>query len=80
MVTIKSKDLIDDFNVYCEKVYDGEVLIVSRPKNENIIMMSESEYNKIMKEIRNAQYLEMLDKSIMEANEGDFVVETIDEV
>lgn len=79
MVTIKSKDLIDDFNVYCEKVYKGEVLIVSRPKNENIIMMSESEYNKIMKEIRNAQYLEMLDKSIMEANEGDFVVETIDE-
>jgi antitoxin YefM len=80
MVTIKSKDLIDDFNVYCEKVYKGEVLIVSRPKNENIIMMSESEYNKIMKEIRNAQYLEMLDKSIMEANEGDFIVETIDEV
>lgn len=80
MVTIKSKDLIDDFNVYCEKVYKGEVLIVSRPKNENIIMMSESEYNKIMKEIRNAQYLEMLDKSITEANEGDFVVETIDEV
>ena len=79
MVTIKSKDLIDDFNVYCEKVYKGEVLIVSRPKNENIIMMSESEYNKIMKEIRNAQYLEMLDKSIMEANEGDFDVETIDE-
>ena len=80
MVTVKSKDLIDDFNVYCEKVYKGEVLIVSRPKNENIIMMSESEYNKIMKEIRNAQYLEMLDKSIMEANEGDFIVETIDEV
>ena len=80
MVTIKSKDLIDDFNVYCEKVYKGEVLIVSRPKNENIIMMSESEYNKIMKEIRNAQYLEMLDKSIMEANDGGFVVETIDEV
>ena len=80
MITVKSKDLIDDFNVYCEKVYKGEVLIVSRPKNENIIMMSESEYNKIMKEIRNVQYLEMLDKSIMEANEGDFVVETIDEV
>ena len=80
MITINSKDFIDNFNVYCEKVYDGEVLTVSRPKNENIIMMSESEYNKIMKEIRNAQYLEMLDKSIMEANEGDFVVETIDEV
>ena len=30
---------------FCDKVFNGEILIVSRPKNENIVMMSEAEYN-----------------------------------
>ena len=43
-------------------------------------MMSETEYNEIMKAKRNAEYLTMLDKSISEAEDGGFVVKTIDEL
>ena len=55
-------------------------MIVSRPKNENIVMMSESKYNEIMKAKRNAEYLAMLDKSIAEAEAGGFIAKTIDEL
>lgn len=63
-----------------DKVFRGETLIVSRPKNENIVMMSEAEYNEIMKAKRNAEYLAMLDKSMAEAEAGGFITKTIDEL
>lgn len=80
MLAVKSMDVRDNFKSFCDKVFSGETLIISRPKNENVVMMSETEYNEIMKAKRNAEYLTMLDKSISEAEAGGFVVKTIDEL
>lgn len=70
MISIKSMDLRDNFKVFCDKVFQGETIIVSRPKNENIIMLSEREYNDILKMARNAEYLAMLDRGIEQLNAG----------
>ena len=80
MLAVKSMDVRGNFKSLCDKVFKGETLIVSRPKNENIVMMSESEYNEIMKAKRNAEYIAMLDKSIAEAEAGGFITKTIDEL
>ena len=80
MLAVKSMDVRENFKSLCDKVFRGETLIVSRPKNENIVMISETEYNDIMKAKRNADYLAMLDKSIAEAEAGGFVTKTIDEL
>ena len=80
MLAVKSMDVRENFKSFCDKVFSGETLIISRPKNENVVMMSETEYNEIMKAKRNAEYLTMLDKSISEAEAGGFVVKTIDEL
>ncbi len=80
MLAVKSMDVRENFKSLCDKVFRGETLIISRPKNENIVMMSEKEYNDIMKAKRNAEYLAMLDKSMTEAEEGGFVVKSIDEL
>lgn len=48
MLAVKSMDVRENFKSLCDKVFRGETLIVSRPKNENIVMMSESEYNEII--------------------------------
>ena len=53
---------------------------ISRPKNENIVMLSEAEYNEMMKAKRNAEYLAMLDKSMAEAEAGGFVTKSIEEL
>jgi antitoxin YefM len=80
MLAVKSMDVRDNFKALCDKVFNGETLIVSRPKNENIVMMSESEYNDMMKAKRNAEYLAMLDKSMEEAAAGGFIMKTITEL
>ena len=64
MLAVKSMDVRDNFKSLCDKVFQGETLIISRPKNENVVMMSENEYNEIIKAKKNAEYLAMLDKSI----------------
>lgn len=47
------------------------------PNNENIVMMSEREYNEIMKAKNNAEYLAMVDRSVAEAEAGDFIRKSI---
>lgn len=80
MLAVKSMDVRDNFKTLCDKVFQGETLIISRPKNENVVMLSETEYNQMMKAKRNAEYLTMLDKSIAEAEAGGFIVKSIAEL
>ena len=80
MLVVKSMDVRENFKNFCDMVFTGETIIVSRPKNENIVMLSEAEYNEMMKAKRNAEYLAMLDKSMAEAEAGGFVVKTIAEL
>lgn len=80
MLAVKSMSVRTNFKEWCRKVFNGETIIVSRPKNENVVMVSEKEYNELLKAKRNAEYLAMLDKSIAEAEAGGFVAKTIDEL
>ena len=80
MLAVKSMDVRDNFKSLCDKVFKGETLIISRPKNENVVMLSQTEYNDIMKVKRNAEYLAMLDKSMAEAEAGGFITKTIAEL
>ena len=80
MLAVKSMDVRDNFKSLCDKVFNGETLIISRPKNENIVMLSEAKYNEMMKAQRNAEYLAMLDKSMAEAEAGGFVTKSIEEL
>lgn len=73
-------DVRDNFKSLCDKVFNGETLVISRPKNENIVMLSEAEYNEMLKAKKNAEYLTMLDKSMAEAEQGGFVTKTIAEL
>ena len=80
MLAVKSMDVRDKFKSLCDKVFSGETLIVSRPKNENIVMLSEFEYNEMVKAKKNAEYLAMLDRSMAEAEAGGFVEKSIEEL
>lgn len=80
MLAVKSMDVRENFKALCDKVFQGETLIISRPRNENVVMLSEKEYNQMMKTKRNAEYLTMLDKSIAEAEAGGFIVKSIAEL
>lgn len=80
ILAVKSMDVMENFKALCDRVFRGETLIISRPENENIVMMSEKEYNDIMKAKHNAEYFDMLDKSMAEAEKVGIVIKSIDEL
>jgi len=80
MLAVKSNDLKTNFKGLCDQVFRGEILVVSRPKNQNVVMISEAAYNELLKAQRNAAYTAMLEKSMKEAEAGGFVVKSIEEL
>jgi antitoxin YefM len=80
VIALKTIDLRNNFRRVSKLVSSGERVLISRPHNENLVVLSEREYNELEKAKSNAEYLAMLDKSMNELNEGKVVVKTLDEL
>ena len=52
----------------------------SRKGEKNIVIMSLDKYNAFMKALRNAEYLDKIDKSIEQIEKGKVVTKTMDEL
>jgi antitoxin YefM len=53
MIAITSSQVRSHFKEICDKVVeDVEAIIVTRSRGENIVMMSEAEYNNMMENFR----------------------------
>ena len=55
MLAVKSVNVRDNFKEWCDKISKGETIVISRPRNENIYMINEAEYNALQKAKRNAE-------------------------
>ena len=80
MIAIKTRDIKYNFKDLCSRIIKGETMIVSRPRNENIVLMSEREYSELDRIRKNNEYLAMLDKSFSEAEQGEIVTKSIAEL
>lgn len=80
MLAVKSMDVRENFKEWCNKVIGGETLIVSRPKNENVVIVSEKEYNEMAKAKRNEEYLKKLDHSFDQLEQGEVIHKSLDEL
>ena len=73
MIAIKTTDITQDFKRIANLIMGGEKVLVSRPKNENLVLITEAEYNELDRLRQNAAYLSMLNKSRQELTEGKTV-------
>lgn len=80
MLAVKSMDIRENFKEWCTKVINGETLVVSRPKNENVVIISEKEYNEMLKAKQNAEYLTKLDISQKQLEQGKTISFTLEEL
>lgn len=92
MIVTKPAELRKNQKEYFEKAYAGETVVVSRPRNENVAIISEQVYRKIMQErrlmlyyfkLKEAGVLEMNKKGLCEngydvLDEGSYVAEDTD--
>ena len=80
MIAVKPTQMRDNFKNLCDRVISGETIIVSRPNNENVVVMSEDEYNFMQKTARNTMYYNKIDRSIQQVANGQTVTKTIREL
>ena len=81
MIAVKTADLTQDFKKYADRIMQGEKILISRPHNENLVILTEQEYNELnskmrkkalerakntIKEIREQSVLNGTDKMTME--------------
>ena len=82
MIATKPIDLRAHLKNYLDNAFNGEPVIVSRKDNRNVVIISEREYNDMMKAKQNAEYLEKLQRGISALNAGQGieheVIEDID--
>ena len=80
MIAVKTVDLRNDFKKVSDLVTSGEKVLVSRPHNKNLVVISEQEYNELEKARRNTEYLKMIDESRRQLAEGKTYTFTMDEL
>ena len=80
MLAVKSVNVRDNFREWCDKIVNGETVVISRPHNENIYMINETEYNALQKAKRNAEYLAVIEESLSQLERGETISFTLEEL
>ncbi len=78
MIATNYSNIRNNFKKYCDKATrDYETIIVTRKNDENVVLMSEAEYNNLMENLyimSNKDYYNELLKSKKEAETGKLEV------
>ena len=81
MLAVNYSTIRSNLKDYCDKATDeNETVIVTRKDEKNVVLISLEQYNSLMKALRNAEYLEKIDKSLKQVEEGKVVVKTMEEL
>jgi antitoxin YefM len=73
MIAVRATDLKNNFKNVCNQVSAGSTVVIPRPKNENIVLLSERRYNDL-------EYLEKLELARRQSAEGHVVNKTMAEL
>ena len=75
MIATNYSEVRNNLKTYCDKATkDYETIIITRKNNENVVLMSEEEYNNLMENLyirTNLKYYQRLVESIKEVEKGN---------
>ena len=80
MIALKTTNIRNEFKKISELINNCERILISRPHNENLVILSEKEYNELEKIRRNNEYLAKIDASIEQFSQGRTIEKTIEEL
>ena len=80
MIALKTTDVKNNFKKISNLVCSGEKVLISRPHNENLVILTEKEYNELERIRRNNEYLSKIDTSLQQFAEGRTIVKTMEEL
>ena len=80
MRAVKPLELRNNQRELLDLAHNGEILLVARPAKKNVVVMSEAEFNRLNKALRNAEYLEKLDRGTEAIKKKDLINVSIEEL
>ena len=81
MTATVATELKANLKYFIDKVVDdGESIIITRPKSKNVVLISEEEYNDLLRIKNNEMYMYKLQRSIAQAAEGKIVQRSMEEL
>lgn len=81
MLAVNYSTIRNKLKDYCDAATDDyETVIVTRKGEKNVVIMSLDKYNNVMKALRNAEYLDQIDKSIEQIEKGKTVTKSMEEL
>ncbi len=81
MLAVNYSTIRKDLKNYCDKVTEeSETVIITRKNEKNVVLLSLEEYNEMIRELKNAEYLKRLNRSIQQAKEGKVIVKSMEEL
>ncbi|MDR1953492.1 MAG: type II toxin-antitoxin system Phd/YefM family antitoxin [Clostridiales Family XIII bacterium] len=80
MIAVKALDVRTNFKELCDFALSGETVLVSRPRNQNVALVSAARLAEIERMERNEQYLAKLEMGRKELDEGKGIKKTMTEL
>ena len=80
MTATLATDFKTNLKHYIDLVTGGEQVIIARPKNENVVLVSEREYSELKRIQENSEFLFKLRQSLAQSESGKTVVRTMTEL
>ncbi len=80
MKAIRAAELREKMKDILDMVAGGETVVIPRPKNKNVVVISEDEWNALIQARKNTEYLKTLDVSLAEYAAGQTIAKTMDEL
>lgn len=80
MTATVATDLKANLKFYIDKAVSGDSVIITRPKRKNAVLISEEEYNELLRIKQNAEYMYKMNTSIQQAKDGKVVKKSMEEL
>ena len=80
MIALKTVDVRNDFKKVSEIVTSGEPVLIARPHNDNLVVLSEKVYNEMAKAQQNTEYLAKIEAALQELKSGKVIAKTMEEL
>ena len=81
MIAANYTTVRNNFKDYCDRVTEEEeTVIVTRKDEKNVVILSADRYNEMEKALRNAAYLEKLDRGQQQVRAGLGITKTMEEL
>ena len=80
MISVSINKYMKNQEYYHQMIKDNNEGILLKKGKDEYVLVSKKQYKEMMRKIHNAEYMEMIDESLQQLEEGKVVYKTMEEL